>query len=86
MKNMIKTKHCKINQTKTIEDISMEIQYGINLLELAPDANCEMEATFFGGSVGAGGCGGCGGCQQRRTRAIDAEQYGRQHQHARDAV
>lgn len=40
----------------------MENQYGITLMKLSSDGNCDMEAEFFGGSGSAGGCGGSGGC------------------------
>lgn len=40
----------------------MDTQFGINLMNLTFDNNCDMEAEFFGGSGGAGGCGGSGGC------------------------
>ncbi|GLH33313.1 hypothetical protein BR1R5_27000 [Pseudomonas sp. BR1R-5] len=40
----------------------METQFGINVMALPSDSDCDMEAEFFGGSGGAGGCGGSGGC------------------------
>jgi len=47
--------------TTKLGDI-METQYGINILKLPFDTDCDMDSEFFGGSGSAGGCGGSGGC------------------------
>ncbi|MCO7516909.1 hypothetical protein NJF44_19160 [Pseudomonas guariconensis] len=40
----------------------MDHQFGINVMKLDFDNDCDMEAEFFGGSGSQGGCGGSGGC------------------------
>lgn len=60
----------------------MDTQFGINLMDLTSDNNCDMEAEFFGGSGGAGGCGGSGGWRwrmQRRKRRLRRKWWQRYH-------
>ncbi|MEZ1436241.1 hypothetical protein ACIQYQ_23090 [Pseudomonas asiatica] len=40
----------------------MSNQFGITLMTLEFDKDCNMESEFFGGSGSKGGCGGSGGC------------------------